>query len=255
MEIISNFVSDKGLRKENNQDSLCIKIAKTPIGYVLMSVLCDGMGGLNNGEIASALAVETYATWFDTKLSALLQPFSLDILKNQLQEQMVEANERIIAYGRTHGIRLGTTCSVLVLIDHYFYILIHIGDTRVYELREEIKLMTRDHTLVEREVILGRLTPEEAENDNRHNILLQCLGDRKAIHPDLQVGEVKMNSVFLLCSDGFYRKTTTMEMTKLLPANIHTEEDICATIKQMTLKCREKWEKDDITAIGIKITT
>lgn len=255
MEIISNHLSDKGLWKEKNQDSLCIKIARTPIGLILMAVLCDGMGGLNNGEIASALAVETYGEWFETKLSTVLQPFSLEVLKNELLEQMEKANERIIAYGCTRGIRLGTTCSVLLLIDQYFYILIHIGDTRVYELREEIKLLTRDHTLVEREIILGHLTPKEAEKDNRHNILLQCLGDRKVIHPDIQVGEVKLDSVYLLCSDGFYRRTTHMELSRLLPVKIQTEEDICATIKQLTLQCREKKEKDDITAIGIKITT
>src|SRR5574344_1760653 len=157
MEVISGFYTDKGLYKENNQDSLCLKVAQTPIGLVSMVVLCDGMGGLNNGEIASAIAVQVFGEWFDCRLRTLLTPFSLENIRLQMEEQMIQANSRIITYGREHGIHMGTTCSVLLLIHDYFYVILHIGDTRIYQLHGEIRLMTRDHTLVEREVALGRI--------------------------------------------------------------------------------------------------
>lgn len=253
METLCGYDTDKGRYKENNQDSLCLKVARTSVGNVTMAVLCDGMGGLNNGEIASAIAVEVFGEWFDYRLGSLLSPFSLERIKKQLREQMLLANQRIIAYGRKYNIRMGTTCSVLLLIHNYFYLIVHIGDTRIYEFDKEYRRVTRDHTLVEREVDLGRLTPEEARTDKRRNILLQCLGDQERIHPQLLSGQLKKNATFLLCSDGFYQPCSTKDFSELLTDSLDTEEEIIRRIKQLILRCRERKEKDDITAVIIRI--
>ena len=253
MEIISGYYTDKGICKENNQDSICLKVATTSIGTITMAVLCDGMGGLNNGEIASAIAVQVFSQWFDYRLPALLEPFSLESITNQIKEQMWEANGRILSYGRRNHLRMGTTCSVLFLIHDYFYIIVHIGDTRIYELKGDIKLMTRDHTLVEREVSLGHLTPTQARTDRRRNILLQCLGDKESIHPQVTSGQIKKDSVYLLCSDGFYQQCLNKDFSELLPENIISEECITKRLKKLILMCRERKEKDDITTIVIRI--
>ncbi len=253
MEIISGYVTDKGLYKENNQDSLCLKVATTQIGTVSMAVLCDGMGGLNNGEIASAIAVQVYGDWFDYRLPTLLDHFSLQNISVQMEEQMWEANRKIIEYGREHGIHMGTTCSVLLLIHGYFYIIVHIGDTRIYEISTEIKLITRDHTLVEREVALGKLTPIQARTDQRNNILLQCLGDKESIYPQIETGQPEQNAVYLLCSDGFYQQCTNLDFGILLPDKLLSEESITGSLKELILIGRERKEKDDSTAIVIRI--
>ncbi len=253
MGILCTYNTDKGLWKEKNQDSLCIKVAETPIGTIAMAVLCDGMGGLNNGEIASAIAVQTYSNWFEKELSTLLQPFSLEQIRLQMEQQMQNANEQIIAYGREHGIRLGTTCSVLLLIHHYFYIVVHIGDTRIYKMRGDITALTIDHTLVEHEIALGHITKNEARTDSRRNILLQCLGVKHNICPETCIGETENDSVYLLCSDGFYHKSTYQDYCQLLSNQLRSEEKLLLVVKQLIRKCRERNEKDDITAIVIKI--
>ena len=253
MEIISAFDSDKGLYKENNQDSLCLKIATSIIGTLSLAVICDGMGGLNNGEIASAIAVQTYGDWFESRLPFLLEPFSMENIIHQMEEQMWEANRKIMIYGREHGIRMGTTCSALLLIHDYLYIIVHIGDTRIYEINSEITLMTKDHTLVEREVALGNLTPMEARTDKRNNILIQCLGDKEIIHPHILTGQIKANSVYLLCSDGLYQRCSNLDFCDLLPERHSSEESITKSLKQLILLCRERKEKDDISAIAIRI--
>ncbi len=255
MEIISGFNTDRGLYKENNQDSLLIKVAKTSIGTVSLAVLCDGMGGLNNGEIASAIAVQVYEEWFDYSLASYLNPFSYESIMKQMEEQMRIANQKILEYGKSHNIRMGTTCSTLLLLHHYFYILVHIGDTRIYEISSEVRLLTKDHTLVEREVVLGNITPLEARTDKRRNILLQCLGDNEMIHPQVETGQVRENSVYLLCSDGLYQQCSSMDFGKLSAGNINTEEELTLQLKQLIRRCRERKEKDDITAVGLRIMT
>ena len=253
MGIISGYYTDKGLCKEINQDSLCLKVAKTAIGDLTMAVLCDGMGGLNNGEIASSIAVQVYADWFDYRLPVLVNPFSMEHMIHEIEEQMREANKKILEYGRMHNIRMGTTCSVLFVIHNYFTVIVHIGDTRIYEIASDIRVLTRDHTLVEREVSLGKLTPMEARIDKRRNILLQCLGDKEIIYPQVMTGQIRKECVYLLCSDGLYEQCSNTDFGELSPESLISEEQVTQKLKKLVFRCRERKEKDDITGIVIRI--
>ena len=79
------------------------------------------------------------------------------------------------------------------------YYIIHVGDSRVYELTDKMEQLTQDQTLVAREIAAGRLTPEQAETDSRRSILLQCIGASPVVEPDFIRGYITQNASYLLC--------------------------------------------------------
>ena len=79
MEYLVAAYTDTGIKKETNQDSICVRrAAVTGIGETILAVVCDGMGGLKKGEVASAAAVNAFGRWFDTNLSNLPMLCSTD---------------------------------------------------------------------------------------------------------------------------------------------------------------------------------
>ena len=123
----------------------------------------------------------------------------------------INENEKLKAYGEAQGIMIGTTLSAMLMYGEHYYI-IHVGDSRVYELTTEVTQLTKDQTLVAREVAAGRLTPEQAEKDSRRSILLQCIGASPVVEPDFIRGYIEENACYMLCSDGFRHKISENEM-------------------------------------------
>ena len=64
--------TDVGIRKETNQDSMCVKQAETEKGQILLAIICDGMGGLEKGEVASATVINAFSAWFEEELPIIL---------------------------------------------------------------------------------------------------------------------------------------------------------------------------------------
>ena len=177
MKYKAAYYTDVGIKKKNNQDSLAIKIAETPKGSAVFAIICDGMGGLAKGELASKEVICAYCDWFEKDFPELVLSgtFNASILKQQWDMIAINENEKLKAYGEAQGIMIGTTLSAMLMYGEHYYI-IHVGDSRVYELTTEVTQLTKDQTLVAREVAAGRLTPEQAEKDSRRSILLQCIG-------------------------------------------------------------------------------
>ena len=187
--------SDVGIKKSTNQDSLCIKTANTDLGKVAFVVLGDGMGGLSKGELASATIVTAFSDWFTEELPKLLYSnFTEDILKVQWQDIAFEKNTKLMDYGKAHGVNIGTTVTVLLIAKDRYYVF-NIGDSRAYEISDNLFQITEDQTFVGREVKRGNMTVEQAKNDPRRNVLLQCVGASNVIQPDFFSGEVKKNTV------------------------------------------------------------
>lgn len=97
-----------------------------------------------------------------------------------------------------HNIMLGTTVSAILMMNDSFYI-VHVGDSRVYELKEGLRILTKDQTFVAREIAAGRMTPEEAKVDPRRSVLLQCVGASATVKPDFLKGELRRNAVYFVC--------------------------------------------------------
>jgi serine/threonine protein phosphatase PrpC len=111
-----NVYWNKGPARETNQDSLVVLQAMTSRGSVLMAVVCDGMGGMDSGEIASGYLTEALITWFyDGLLRAVGKKKPLWVLRRSAERIVFQVQQRLQSYAEKHGLEMGTTMSLLVL--------------------------------------------------------------------------------------------------------------------------------------------
>lgn len=253
MNYIISANTDIGIKKNTNQDSLLVELFNTPTGKMAFAVLCDGMGGLQKGEVASAAVIEAFNNWALKQLPALsVSPLNENIIKDQWNDIVQQMNIKIMNYGKRAEITLGTTCVVLLLTD-YGYFAMNVGDSRIYEISESMLQLTHDHTLVAREVELGRITPEQAKTDPRRSVLLQCIGASNVITPEFISGKVTPDCVYILCSDGFRHEISSEEIRQhLAPSQLINEESMRNKTGLLIETNKSRNEKDNISVITIK---
>lgn len=248
--------TDTGNVKKVNQDSLTVKVAQTPQGQIVLAVICDGMGGLSYGEVASAHVVLAFEEWFHTELRQMLAEQNGDIAIEDIRSSWYRivhgCNDVIVSYGRQNATNVGTTLTAVLFVKDNYY-LIHVGDCRVYELTENMVQLTNDQTFVRREVELGHMTQEQAKTDPRRNVLLQCVGVNYGIEPDFLCGKIRPNATYLLCTDGFRHVVTPQEIYSVCYAdNNRSVESMQQHLQYLTEVNKERKESDNISAILIR---
>lgn len=253
MDYIAMASSETGLVKKTNQDSYFVEIGSGMCGRLAFAVVCDGMGGLEKGEIASASVVQAFRRWACEGLPRLCaEGISDQRIRGDWTELAFSYNEKLKRYGRENQLKLGTTLTVMLLTDSRYYVM-NVGDTRAYEIADQLRQITADHTVIAREMELGNLTEEEAKTDPRRSVLLQCIGASDEIFPDLFFGEVRRNAVYLLCSDGFRHEISEAEIYGYLRAEAcATPEDIKRNLDALIAMDMERMETDNITAVAIR---
>ena len=254
MNYIISASTDIGTTKETNQDSLSVKVIRTKKGRMVFGILCDGMGGLSCGEIASATVVNAFHEWVVKELPLLCdKPVIEDAdIRNQWEKLIAELNEKIKAHGKSQGVRMGTTAVVMLLTQERYYIL-NVGDSRAYELKDGIRQLTADQTFVAREVALGNMTEEQAKLDERRNVLLQCVGASDEVYPDMFFGEAKRDAVYMLCSDGFRHEITPEEIyAKLQPGVLFDEEHMRRNATELIEINKQREERDNISVALVR---
>jgi PPM family protein phosphatase len=254
MAFLTAHHTDVGIKKKTNQDALLLKTAKTPKGPVGLFIVCDGMGGLSHGELASATVIRGMAEWFDTQMPRLAfsEHFEEEIY-SEVEKCMKQLNEKILKYGEASKVKLGTTMTALLIVDHKYYIA-HIGDSRAYAISNSLNQLTKDQTLVAREVARGNITEEQAKIDPRRNVLLQCVGATTEIEVDFSKGDVQANTVFLLCSDGFYHQITEEELElELKPGTVTNNQQLKDKIVELVELVKVRKEVDNISVVAVKV--
>ena len=243
--------TDVGNVKAVNQDSLVIKHGEYENKEILMAVVCDGMGGLSQGEVVSASLIKTFSSWFDEKLPYELQHVDMGVIAGQWELLLKEENVRYQDYGRVRKISLGTTFTGMLFIDDD-YLIVHIGDSRIYKINHEVKQLTEDHTFIAREIKKGTMTLEQAKTDKRRNMLLQCVGASEVIEPEVIYGKTE-DAVYCMCSDGFRHKITEQELIgQFNPVNMKNKESMKIKLRETINLVMSRGERDNISAILIK---
>ncbi len=190
LKIVSVSKSDKGKVRSSNQDS----------GYsgVNLFVVADGMGGHAGGDIASAIATQHVAKVDDVYEDGEL---AIGALLNAMREANEKLTETVSKFNYLAG--MGTTMDAVLITENLANIA-HIGDSRVYLLRNNVMTqITKDHTFVQKLVDSGKITEEEALYHPRRNVLMRVLGDASE-EPEFDIHQLELQAGdrLLLCSDG-----------------------------------------------------
>lgn len=245
--------TDVGNSKHINQDSLTVIVANTMAGQIAMAVVCDGIGGLACGEVASAQVVTAFKKWFSEELPSLIgNSFFREKLEEQWKQLIQNINDRILAYSREKNMQMGTTLTAVLLKEGNYHIA-QVGDSRVYQVTQGMRQLTKDQTLTAREVSLGHLTPEQAKYDKRKHVLLQCVGTNQEPEPEFLHGEIPMNAAYLLCTDGFYNRLTEQELYEKCSTKVNfTQDDMETHLQELIECCKSRGEQDNISAVLIQ---
>lgn len=244
-------ITDKGAERPSNQDSFCARISNFGSETIAMLVVCDGVGGLQSGELASTGAVRCFEEWFEQQLPGIVQSgLSADAVFFSWHKMLEKLHTALCRYSEQTGMQLGTTVSALLLTTDTLY-QVQIGDSRIYlDDGECLRQLSKDQTLAMREVEAGRLSPETLLNDRRSGILLQCLGFGR-MEPVFQCTKRPKQGAALLCSDGFCHKTTSQQLHLLLEEG-GSREQLQQWLFHAVKFCRSRGETDNITALVLK---
>ena len=234
----SFYLTDTGRVRSHNEDS--VTIVKNASGEHLM-IVADGMGGHRAGEIASSMVVTQIGTRF-SNLSTIGS--KMDAVK-WLKENVDEVNASILKYGEEHpeSMGLGTTV-VMALLTKEFLIFVNIGDSSGYVLKNKVlHKITKEHTLVNFLVETGELTPEEAINHPKKNVLMKALGASEK--QELDIFDVDPNvDTILLVTDGLTNMLTMDQVEKVLNDDeLKYEDKLIKLIK----KCNARGGTDNIS--------
>lgn len=252
MKFVATADTDIGITKSTNQDSALIKHASTSVGEVMMAIVCDGMGGLEKGELASATVVRSFSRWFDEELPALLGRGALEDICRIWARKLKELNAQIGRYGSSLGVDIGTTFTGVLFVDDR-YVFAHVGDSRLYFINNSLKQLTEDQTFVMREVKRGNMTLEQAERDRRRNILLQCVGASKKVEPQVGTGRTE-RGVYMLCSDGFRHVISPEEIRETFhPVNLMNKKAMHGNARYLIEQAKARKERDNISVILVKV--
>ncbi|MFZ5508972.1 MAG: PP2C family protein-serine/threonine phosphatase [Pseudomonadota bacterium] len=191
-------LTDVGRVRTYNEDSLAADAGNG------VAVLADGMGGHRAGEVASRMATELIAAGLKRKLADLQAGASPHPPLQSVGEVLAETNRTIFQAARSHpGYQgMGTTLA-LALFHEDRVVLGHVGDSRVYRLREgRLQLLTRDDSLLQDQVEAGLVAAADAgESRNRH-LVTRALGIQETVPAHLREEQVRPGDVYVLCTDG-----------------------------------------------------
>jgi protein phosphatase len=208
-------LSDCGSKRPSNEDTFGISAEHG------VYVVCDGMGGAAAGEIASSLAVNEVLRLMGGRDRSTP-------LKEMVEEAIRSANEAI--HSRAEGDfqlnGMGTTLVGLVT-EVRRVLVFNVGDSRCYLLRKrKLKQISQDHSLVEEQVRMGRITPDEALHSPLRNVITRALGTQPSVEPDIFELKAEVGDIFLLCSDGLTGEVPDPQIEALLAADLPLDQ-IC----------------------------
>ncbi len=257
--------TDVGRAREHNEDAFAIvdldaaprtmyfdELLHLQVGkHGLLFMVADGMGGAAAGEVASAMAVESVTRLLIEKWAESIAP-DASSFADSLREATNAANSNIhqfaVQHVEHHG--MGTTATIAGLLGDTLF-LSQVGDSRAYLARRgTLHQLTRDQSLMQRLVEAGELTPEEAEQSDRRNIILQALGPDPAIRSDISVQQIRQGDVLLLCSDGLSGVVRSADMERAIATGLDMEQ-VC---RGLIALANERGGPDNITIIGARFS-
>lgn len=235
--------TDIGKVRKTNQDAVKIKKISDNLAW---SVVCDGMGGTNGGDVASHLAVEKITQYLDTYLN---ESENSEKIKEIMYTAVQESNSVIFekAQNNEELNRMGTTVVLCVIEKDNLHIM-HAGDSRVYLIsKSKIKQLSKDHSIVQEMIDSGEITLKEAKNHPQKNIITRALGVNSDIKLDYTEIELKEGDIILSCTDGLTNYLSEKDIYKICSQN-----DFPSVAEKLINEGNKRGGSDNITVSIMK---
>lgn len=232
---ISSSETDVGVVRTINEDSI---LAKPDIG---LWAVADGMGGHEAGNIASNMIVSA--------LDELEKKVFLNDLVSSVEDKVIDVNQRLLEYSEImlEGRIVGSTVAIL-LIQGWVGLCLWAGDSRLYRYRnEELDQISFDHSHVSELLRQGSITVEEAENHPDSNVITRAIGTSEDLYVDVDVFDVQLGDIYLLCSDGLYNSASEEAIVNCL-----CEDDVEVTAHKLIEESLDNEAADNVSVVVVK---
>ena len=229
--------TDIGRKREVNQDY--VFVSDQPVGNIPnLLIVADGMGGHNAGDYASKFGVQV--------LKKELEKSREDGPRAMLKKAIASANHQLIAESKTDAKLegMGTTLVAATVIEHTLYFA-NVGDSRLYLLNDEIRQLSKDHSLVQEMVRLGGLNAEEAKHHPDKNIITRAIGVKEDIEIDFFEYRLKKGDIILMCTDGLSNMVEDEEIFQI----VRSSRDVVEAVEQLIERANSNGGKDNIGVI------
>lgn len=206
--------TDKGKVRSINQDAFALN---TLSDGAALAIVCDGMGGANAGDVASKTAVDIILQYILASYTPTMNSEAvIKLINNAIASANFEIYDLSLKDENLKG--MGTTAVVAVVRENVALIC-NIGDSRAYLFDNELKQITRDHSVVQSLVESGKLSPEQARVHPEKNVITRALGVEKSVLPDSYTVDFNENSKILLCTDGMSNFVSENRIFEILKNN------------------------------------
>lgn len=244
-------LTDVGQRRDHNEDAIASDDA---MGVV---VLADGMGGYKAGEVASEIAVLSITAELKEAMLSL-RPGQVDAMMNKQAEAKLiidavrNANAAIYNVSQTQPqcAGMGTTL-VVGLFTNNKLLVGHIGDSRMYRLRDQVLTqITEDHSLLQEQIKSGLITAEQAKYSANKNLVTRAVGIDPEVELELNEYDVEVDDIYLLCSDGL----TDLVEDELIQATLNMlSSDLPEAAQKLVQMANDNGGKDNISVILVRV--
>jgi protein phosphatase len=241
-----------GMKRTHNEDSFAV------IEEDHLYVVADGMGGHASGEVASKMAIDTLREFFRATAAdpEATWPYKMDKARGYEENRLITsiklANLRIFESAqRDPKLRgMGTTVVAIVVVDDGVLIA-HVGDSRVYRLRDgQLEQLTEDHSLLNDYIKMKKLSEEEIKNFPHKNVIVRALGMKESVKVDTVLDPPKPGDIYILCSDGLCGPVTDEQIREIVGGHATDLKQACSALID---KANAAGGPDNITVVTAKV--
>jgi PPM family protein phosphatase len=242
--------TDVGMLRSNNEDAVLSFFSTSSSAEDLLDfgvfIVADGMGGHNEGEVASTIAIQVVST-------EVINSIYLPVLDGMSLSDLPPVTDVLVAAVEKANVKIhttipkggGTTCTAVVLLGDRVYVA-HVGDSRAYLInKDSMEQITRDHSMVQRLIELQQLKPEEAVGHSRSNELYKALGFKEELEVDAWSRRLPPSSRLILCSDGLWNLVREDEIKNI----VTTHDDPQDACNKLVAMANSRGGTDNITVI------
>jgi protein phosphatase len=243
---IAYGLSDVGLVRANNED------AWVALPSCHLYALADGMGGHRAGEVAAKAAIDNLSKLFPEEVKAIASDASPSQLCKMMHDVICDLNNQVYRLSCSSPTLqgMGTTLCVLYLHGR-FAILAHVGDSRIYRLRDgKLLQMTRDHSLLLDMTAMWEGQAEKVASRSKYrSVITRAIGTESSVDPSVYASDLHIGDTFLLCSDGLSDLISQDELELLLSHDGTMQE----RAEMLILAAKKKGGHDNITVVIIDV--